>query len=148
MSLQQWADNGWLRAHKSSREEMTDLLKIVDRDLREAGHAESPDWRFGIAYNAALKLCTMLLHASGYRAEHTLHHYRTIGALPLILGPEQASNARFLDACRLKRNTVEYQRAGAATADEAAELLKLASELRCVVLAWLGREHTELSPSG
>jgi hypothetical protein len=127
---------------------MADLLAIVDRDLREATHAVSPDWRFGIAYNAALKLCTMLLHASGYRPEHTLHHYRTIGALPLILGQERESDVRFLDSCRLKRNTVEYQRAGAATADEAAELIKVASELRAAVLAWLKREHPELAPPG
>ena len=146
MSLPKWAENGWLRAHRSSREEMADLLAIVDRDLREAAHAESPDWRFGIAYNAALKLCTMLLHASGYRAEHSLQHYRTLGALPLVLGAERESDARFLDACRLKRNTIEYQRAGSATADEAAELIALASALRGVVLAWLKREHPELSP--
>ena len=44
------------------------------------------DWRFGIAYNTALKLCTILLYASGYRAERTLQHYRTIQAMPLILG--------------------------------------------------------------
>jgi hypothetical protein len=46
------------------------LLSIVDRDLKDAREqAISPDWRLGIAYNAALKLCTVLLHASGYRAE-------------------------------------------------------------------------------
>jgi hypothetical protein len=90
----------------------------------------------------------MLLHAAGYRAEHSLHHYRTIGALPLVLGAERESDARFLDACRLKRNAIEYQRAGAATADEADELIQLASELREAVLAWLGREHPDLSVRG
>ena len=49
----------------------------------------SADWRFGIAYNAALKLCTILLYAEGYRPEKTLQHYRTIQALPLILGNTQ-----------------------------------------------------------
>ena len=127
---------------------MADLLAIVDRDLREAGHAVSPDWRFGIACNAALTLCTMRLHASGYRAEHSLHHYRTIGALPRILGAQRESDARCLEACRLKRNAVEYQRPGAATADEAVELIRLASELRDAVLAWLGRQHPDLSPTG
>ena len=33
MSLKQWADNGWLRAHQASQQEVIDLLKIVDRDL-------------------------------------------------------------------------------------------------------------------
>jgi len=39
--------------------------------LRVAGNI-SADSQFGIAYNAALKLCTLLLHTSGYRPEKTL----------------------------------------------------------------------------
>jgi hypothetical protein len=67
MSLEQWAKNGWLRPHKSSKQEIAGLLGIVDRDLKDAESDISSDWKFGIAYNAALKLCTILLHASGYR---------------------------------------------------------------------------------
>lgn len=89
MSLRQWADNGWLRAHKTSPKEVAGLLAIVERDLVDAEGAISPDWRFGIAYNAALKLCTILLHASGYRPERALQHYRTIAALPLVLGDKR-----------------------------------------------------------
>lgn len=37
------------------KKEITDLLRIIDRDLRDAGGDISADWRFGIAYNAALK---------------------------------------------------------------------------------------------
>lgn len=68
MSLKKWVEFGWLRPHESSRQEIAGLLSIVDRDLKDANeHSISADWRFGIAYNAALKLCTILLHASGYR---------------------------------------------------------------------------------
>jgi hypothetical protein len=74
MSLKQWADNGWLRAHKTSTKEVSGLLAIVERDLVDAEGEISADWRFGIAYNAALKLCTILLHASGYRPERALQH--------------------------------------------------------------------------
>ena len=59
MSLEQWAKNGWLRPHKSSKQEIADLLRIVDRDLKDAESDISSDWKFGIAYNAALKLCTI-----------------------------------------------------------------------------------------
>ena len=86
MSLEDWVNNGWLRQHETSRQEIADLLAIVDRDLADAGGNISPDWRFGIAYNGALKLCTILLHASGYRPEKTLQHYRAITAMPMILG--------------------------------------------------------------
>src|SRR5438132_6936910 len=147
MSLEQWAKNGWLRSHKPSAREISDLLEIVDRDLKDAQGNISADWKFGIAYNAALKLCTILLHASGYRPEQKLGHYRTIMALPLILGESRKDDSEYLDACRAKRNTVEYDTAGAATEDNAAELIDFVTDLRQDVLAWLRKNHSELVSS-
>ncbi|MBM3319026.1 MAG: hypothetical protein FJY75_14360 [Candidatus Eisenbacteria bacterium] len=146
MSLQQWADNGWLRPHEPTRSEIADLLGIVDRDLRDAAGDISADWRFGIAYNAALKLCTILLHASGFRAEKALQHYRTLAALPGILGQEWRSDADYLEICRIKRNAAEYEMAGVATAQDAAELIAFVKRLRVAVLDWLGSYHPELRP--
>lgn len=145
MSLQSWANNGWLRPHAPSPKEIQDLLAIVKRDLADAEGDISADWQFGIAYNAALKLCTLLMHASGYRPEKALQHYRTLQALPLILGPARKADADYLDACRIKRNTVEYDYAGAATRKDAQELIEFTRELRQAVLAWLEREHIELT---
>jgi hypothetical protein len=147
MSLKQWAENGWLRAHQSSAREIDDLLGIVERDLTDAEGEISADWRFGIAYNAALKLCVILLHASGYRAEKNLAHYRTLAALPLILGVERQGDADYLDACRGKRNTAEYDMAGAVTMADTVELIAFAKELKQDVLAWLRREHPEFLSS-
>jgi hypothetical protein len=145
--LKQWADNGWLRPHQSSKQEVADLFSIVDRDLDDAAKTTiSADWRFGIAYNAALKLCTILLHASGWRPERTLHHFRTIQSLPLILGAVRKPDADYLEACRKKRNTVEYDVAGAATVADADELLELARTLRVDVLAWLASARADLAP--
>jgi hypothetical protein len=86
MSLKQWADNGWLQPHRTSREEISNLFSIVERDLKDAQRDISADWRFGIAYNAALKLCLILLSAEGYRPSRESHHYRTLAALPEVLG--------------------------------------------------------------
>lgn len=37
-------------------------MGIVDRDLTDSLSTRlSTDWQFGIAYNAALKLCTILM---------------------------------------------------------------------------------------
>jgi hypothetical protein len=113
--------------------------------LTDAEGDISNDWRFGIAYNAALKLCTVLLYASGYRPEKTLQHYRTITALPLILGDKRKPDVDYLDACRIKRNTVEYNRVGGATGDDVKELVAFAQELRKEVLAWLRHNHPALS---
>jgi len=147
MNLQQWQKNGWLREHQSSLAQISDLLNIVDRDLADAGTARiSTDWQFGIAYNACLKLCTILLYAEGFRPERALAHYRTLQALPLILGKKYSADADYLDTCRIKRNTVEYDLAGTTSPEEARERLAFASELRPQVLQWLKDKHLEVSP--
>ncbi len=144
MTLQNWQDNGWLREHRTGRQEIGDLLKIVERDLRDAAGVLSPDWRFGIAYNGALKLCTILLYASGYRTEKNLQHYRTIHSLPLILGDARKGDAEYLDVCRIKRNRAEYEQAGVVSEAEANELIDFVVELQALVIAWLEKNRADL----
>lgn len=147
MTLQQWADNGWLRPHTTSPQEISNLLAIVNRDLKDTEEEISPDWRFSIAYNAALKLCVLLLCAAGYRAAKGGHeHYRPIQALPLILGGEYQAEADYLDACRKKRHIAEYESVGVATEDDVKELVTSVRELREKVLHWLTQHHPDLPP--
>lgn len=122
MRLQQWAANGWLRPHQTNQQQIADLLSIVEGDLEDSESDLSPDWQFGIAYNAALKLCTILLYVRGYRPEKNLAHYRKLQALPLIIGADRSDDSDYLDACRAKRNTAEYDAAGTVSQSEAAEL--------------------------
>lgn len=144
MTLQRWVEHEWLRPHKTSKEEIANLLQIVKRDLEDAEGDISPDWKFGIAYNAALKLCTVLLYAEGFRPERTLQHYRTIQALPLILGKERKEDAAYLDACRNKRNIVEYDYVGGVTINDANDLRKFAEEFKDDVVKWLNEHHPDL----
>lgn len=147
MSLSDWAKNGWLRTHQTNKKQIAELFGIVDRDLDDAASGGlSNDWKFGISYNAALKLCTILLYTEGYRPEKNLAHYRTLQALPLILGDKAKEDADYLDTCRAKRNTVEYDRSGAASAEEAEELWAFTKELRKTVMDWLSKNHPELNP--
>ena len=55
-----------------------------------------------------------------------------------------APDQRSLDTCRSKRNTVEYDRAGAATEEDATELVGFTNQLRDDVTAWLGANHPAL----
>ena len=144
MSLQKWLENGWLRRHRTSKREIANLLKIIERDLKDAQGGISDDWRFGITYNAALKLCTILLYAEGYRPEKTLQHYRPIQALPLILGKNRKADANYLDACRSKRNIVEYDYVGAVTENDVHELMEFVKELKSRVLQWPIENHQHL----
>lgn len=144
MTLKQWADNNWLKAEQPSQNEIAYLLAIAERDLKDAASSISPDWQFGIAYNAALKLCTILLRAEGYRPAHGLQHYRTVMAMPLILGKSRKEDAEYLDSCRNKRNTVEYDYVGGASEEDAKELLNFIRDFKTEVLEWLEKNHTDL----
>ena len=43
MTLENWLANSWLRIHETSQQEISDLLKIVDRDLEDARRDLSAD---------------------------------------------------------------------------------------------------------
>jgi hypothetical protein len=144
MSLDDWLRNGWLIEQKPSPREITDLLRIADRDLKECQHAGlSSDWRLAIAYNAALQSATAALSAAGYRASRDSHHYRVIQTLAHTIGADADLVAK-LDAFRKKRNISDYERSGAVSAQEAREMFTLARRLRKSVGIWLKKNHTEL----
>lgn len=148
MSLNDWGRNGWLKAQKPTRSQITRILGVVERDLDDSGRNLSADGRFNIAYNAALQLCNVVLLSEGWRAERLNAHYRTITALPLILGDSWRQDAEYLDACRSRRNGLEYDAAGRVALSEARELRETATRLRKAVIEWLGERHPELSPWG
>jgi len=139
---------GWLLRHKTSPAEIRDLWLIVGRDLTDAASGGiSADWQYGIAYNAALKLCTILVYAEGFKpAKGAMAHSRTLGALPHILGAQRQGDADYLEGCRRKRNTVEYDYAGGASKSDAQELIAFGHELRNEVLVWLHKKHPDPAP--
>lgn len=144
MPLEQWLKNGWLKTHQPTQHEIAGLLAIVQRDFADAQtQTLSDDWKFGIAYNATLKLCAIVLHAEGYKAEKNLNHYRTIQALAEVF-PERKADVHYLDACRAKRNTAEYDCIGVVTQAAAHELIEFIQELLPLVLDWLQENHPEL----
>jgi len=144
MSLSAWLKNGWLVEHKSSRQEISHLLALVDRDLVDCRNPTlSNDWRFNIAYNAALQCAKAALAASGFRSAKGSHHYRVILSLEHTICPDRKT-VNNLDAFRKKRNTSEYNHAGAITEKELEEMIALAGRLRSAVEKWLRSERPEL----
>jgi len=83
-----------------------------------------------------LKLCTVLLYAEGYRASRELQHYRTLAALPEILGDAKKADAEYLDDCRKKRNIVEYDYVGGVSESDADELIVFVKEFRDEGITW------------
>jgi hypothetical protein len=146
MSLELWKRNGWLREYKTSAQEVTSLLTLVERDVTDAAREEiSTDWRFNIAYNAGLQLVTVVLYAAGYRTGMgESKHYRVIQALPLVMGPQFSTIRDYLENCRRKRNVSEYDAAGTISGKEAEDLLRTVQEFKIEVVSWLKENHPEI----
>jgi len=146
MSLRNWLSNGWLIEHRTSAEEIADLLEVSSRDISDCQVAGlSADWRLNIAYNAALQAATAALAASGYRASRDSHHYRVIQSLTYTVGVK-ADLIKQFDSFRKKRNIGGYERAGMVSEQEAKEMLSLAEDIFDMVKEWLGENHPELCP--
>ena len=145
MTLDDWVRNGWLVEHRTSPQEISELLGVADRDLRDCDVSDlSEDWQLAIAHNAALLSATAALAAAGYRASKEAHHYRIIQSLLHTIGAEAKLVAQ-LDAFRKKRNVGDYERAGLVSRTEAREMVELARALRESVAAWLQQNHPGLS---
>lgn len=144
MTLQSWLQNSWLVRHRTSAQEIADLLQISDRDLA-ACHVKalSADWRFAIAYNAALQAATAALACAGFRASRESHHYRVIQSLEFTLAYDRSFIATF-DAFRKKRNISSYDLAGSVSDREAAEMFELAKRLRADVEKWIATNMSGL----
>ena len=144
MSLATWESNGWLVGHQSTPQEIGDLLSLAKRDLADARTAGlSADWRFNIAYNAALQAATAALAAAGYRAAREAHHFRILQSLRFTIGANAATLAQ-LDQFRKKRNIGGYERAGAVSDLEVQEMLTLAERIHDQAIIWLQENHSEL----
>ena len=143
MSLRDWLSNGWLIEHKTSAQEIADLLEVAERDLADCQTSGlSPDWRLNIAYNAALQSATAALAAFGYRASRDSHHYRVIQSLADTIGVKSDFIDQF-DSFRKKRNIGGYERTGLISDQEATEMLSLAEKLLDMVKEWLRANHPE-----
>jgi len=144
MSLSDWLRVQWLKAHKTSPQEIGNLLGVADRDLRDCQvQGLSDDARLAIAYNAALQCASAALAACGYQASREAHHYRVILSLEHTLGADSNLVAQF-DAFRKKRNVGDYEVAGATSKQEADEMVALARHLRQELENWLRANYPEL----
>lgn len=148
MSLEKWAEYGWLRAESTSPEEIADLLGIDSRDLHDARvEAISEDRRFEAAFNAARTAANVALRACGYRTATQLgHHLKTVETLELTIQGDR----RLIQKLRVfskKRNATSYDSAGNVSDQELEEVIRVADELQQSVTAWLRTNHPELTKS-
>ena len=148
MSLEKWAEYGWLKAEPTSAAEIADLLGIVSRDLQDAKvKAISEDRRFEAAFNAARTAANVALRASGYRtAVQVGHHLKTIDSLELTIRADPRLIHKMVVFSK-KRNATSYDSAGNVSDQELEEAINVADQLRQDVIVWLRANHPELTKS-
>src|SRR5208282_6202101 len=129
---------GKVQVHKTSKKELDDLRAVIVRDMEDAAIQElSDDRRFATAYNAALQAAKMSIACAGYRLANTQGHHRlTFEAARLALGASATRSLDFFEACRRKRNVIDYDQASVATETEAAEVIAQAGSFLELVEQW------------
>lgn len=143
MSWQTLLNNGIVRTHATTIQELESLRSVVDRDLKDATLIGlSADHRFSIAYNAVLQLANMAIACVGYRlAVGEGHHKNTLGTVQIDLDPSSVLLATYFQVCRRKRNKLTYDVANIVSETEAAELLAKVVEFRSLVEDFIGKSH-------
>lgn len=146
MSLNQLLNNSKLKPHSTSRNEIDNLRKVVERELADAAIPQlSNDRRFACYYNAALQMGHMVLASAGYRTNTNIggHHAITFEAAELILGPTSTILTAYFDVCRRKRNKVDYDTAFIVSDKETDEIAARVPEFHDMVERWISATHPQ-----
>jgi len=88
----------------------------------------------------------MAIACAGYRLANTPGHHRlTFDAARLALGGSAARSLDFFEACRRKRNVIDYDQASVATDTEASEAVTEAAAFLELVEQWIDTHHAKLA---
>ncbi len=144
MNLTDLASKGWIRAHRTSQEEIRDKFALIDRNIKNAQvPGIDPDLIMNVTHNAHLQCAIAALYGSGYEPSKEHQHYRALQSLgaTLKLCPNEVA---VLDTFRRMRNNADYDRAGEVSERDAADSLAWAIELRGKLFAYLQANVPEL----
>jgi hypothetical protein len=147
MSWKQLLAENRVHSHRTSKQELDGLRELISRDLADAAiKGLSSDRQFATAYNAALQTAKMAIACAGYRLANTPGHHRlTFDAARLALGASAARSLDFFEACRRKRNVIDYDQASVATETEASEVAVEAGSFLEFVEQWIKTYHAKLA---
>jgi uncharacterized protein (UPF0332 family) len=145
MSLRELLEQNSIQRHRTSKEEIGNLIGLIRRDMQDAKvKGVSSDRRFTTAYNAVLQAATILLYCKGYKPKGAGHHFTVFKAMKEILRKDYYELADYFDSCRTKRNITDYNHIGGISESEAEELIKEADRFLEIVLNWLKRNYPHL----
>ncbi|NOQ23349.1 MAG: HEPN domain-containing protein [Candidatus Aegiribacteria sp.] len=128
MSLEKWAENGWLKTAEPDGGDIESLLSVAVRNIRDSRvKGLSDDSVFMLAYQAILSCACALLLTKGFRPASKGQHYYSIESLRETLGNDEQVDV--LQQIRNKRNIIQYEQAGIVSPSEALRILELTDEI-------------------
>ena len=87
----------------------------------------------------------MAIACAGYRIMSKVGHHRvSLETTKLVLGKPAQKYADYFEACRRKRNTIDYTFSNVATETEAKEILVQAQQFYREVEDWITKNHPTL----
>jgi len=146
VSLEAWRGSGLIVGHESSRQEISELLGIIETDLEDARIPElSADRRLACCYGALLTAARAALRAAGYRVPKSSpsHHYYAIQSLRFTVGLN-AQVLRQIETMGKKRATADYVRVGEVSQSMVEEGLTFAEEYCERITDWIREAHPSL----
>ena len=88
----------------------------------------------------------MSIACAGFRLSTTAGHHRlTFEIARLALGAPAHTSLDFFEACRRKRNVIDYDHASVATHTEAEEIVAEAKDFFELVERWIAANHPKLA---
>jgi len=128
MTLENWAENGWLKTAEPVDEDIESLLSVAQRNIMDSRvKGLSDDSVYMLAYQTILSCASALLLARGFRSASKGQHYYSIESLRETLPNDEQVDV--LQQIRNKRNIIQYEQAGIVSPSEALRSQELADEI-------------------
>lgn len=131
------------------RKRVEEMLILTQSHLTDAqATGLSVDAHHSFAYGVARVAAELIMLAEGFRPGRAgSNHVNVFIFLRHVAEGRWAVLARRFDRARKKRNVAEYERVGAITETELAEMQQLAEQFLGEVRHWLTKHHPELIPA-
>jgi len=134
MALENWFTQGKLLKHTATKEELTAIMGVVERNFQDAGiKGLSSDQKYILSYQAAFEAALALIKCYGYRPIKVGHHYIVWQCMKDVLGEKARKSILLFENAAKKRNKLSYDIAGIASQKEADEMFREARDFVALI---------------
>ena len=124
MALENWFQQGKLLKHNPTKDELTAIFGVVDRNFKDAAiKGLSSDQKYILSYQAGFEAALAFIKSYGYRPIKAGHHFIVWQCLKEVLNEGKIKKQILLfENAAKKRSKLSYDIAGLASQKEADEM--------------------------